>query len=168
MGIFCPEFGQRNSKKPGVACRPSFPVSRASPFSNFVHGQITVFLIRPLRSEGMLRRLSEMRRNGQGKYNISMCTVKQTPWLLRLVILQLFQTFIIAVFHKIGRYQISFLPCLYSISAAPGDRPTESETRPRGLSIGSIEPERNCSQNKSRTRCKFIVLSIYLLDTCKM
>ena len=24
---------------------------------------------------------SEMRRNGQGKYNISICTVKQTPWL---------------------------------------------------------------------------------------
>ena len=24
---------------------------------------------------------SEMRRNGQGKYNIIMCTVKQTPWL---------------------------------------------------------------------------------------
>ena len=36
-------FSSRNwTKESGVIDRPSFPVSRASPFSNFVHGQITV------------------------------------------------------------------------------------------------------------------------------
>ena len=40
MGIFRPEFGRRNFKNPAspVACRPSFPVSRARLFS-FAHGQ---------------------------------------------------------------------------------------------------------------------------------
>ena len=44
--------------------------------------------------------------------------------------------------------------------------PRPTETRPRGLSIDP--PGRNSSQNKNRTHGKFIVLSIYLLDTCKM
>ena len=45
-----------------------------------------------------------------------------------------------------------------------GSRTTQ--TRPRGLSIDL--PGRNCSQNKTITHGKFIVLSIYSLDTCKM
>ena len=88
---------------------------------------------------------------------------------VRLVILQLFQTFIIAVFHKIGR-DVKLVSSLVSFSTVPEDLrailvPRPTETRPRGLSIDP--PGRNCSQNKN-THGKFIVLSIYLLDTRKM
>ena len=88
---------------------------------------------------------------------------------VRLVILQLFQTFIIAVFHKIER-DVKLVSSLVSISTVPEDLrailvPRPTETRLRGLSIDP--PGRNCSQNKN-THGEFIVLSIYLLDTCKM
>ena len=59
---------------------------------------------------------------------------------------------------------------LVSLSTVPDDlqtilAPRPTETRPRGLSIDP--PGRNSSQNKNRTQGKFIVLSIYLLDTCE-
>ena len=40
--------------------------------------------------------------------------------------------------------------------------------KPDRAAYRSVEPGRNRSKSKSRTQGKFIVLSIYLLDTCEM